>query len=87
MEHFSTLNANEKQNMTQREIMEKWSLKNASDIRQVSRTGCFTNRKRRERKISRKNIVYKIKEQEDKALMKKTNKKDINSMYFLTQII
>jgi hypothetical protein len=71
----------------ERQIMEKWSLKNASDIRQVSRTGCFTNRKRRERTINRTIIVYKVKEKEDKALTKKPSKKEINSMYFLAQII
>jgi hypothetical protein len=71
----------------EKQIMEKWSFKNASDIRQVSRTGCFTNRKIRERTINRMSIVYKIKEQEDKDLTKKPNKKEINSMYFLAQII
>lgn len=73
--------------MTQRQKLEKWSLKNASDIRQVFRTECFTNRNRGERTINRTNIVYKIKGEEDKALAKKPNKKKINSVYFSAQII
>jgi len=73
--------------MTQRQKMEKWSRKNATDIRQVSRTECFTNRNRGERAISRTNIVYKIKGEEDEALAKKPNKKEINSVYFPAQSI
>ena len=67
--------------------MEKWLRKNASDIRQVSRTECFTNRNRGERTINRTNIVYKIKGEEDKALAKKLNRKEINSVCFPAQII
>ena len=43
--------------------------------------------KKGERTINRTNIVYIIKEKEDKGLMKKPNEKEINSMYFLAQII
>ena len=93
MKHFSALKA--KKNiyiyiyiyMKQRQKMEKWQRKNVSDIRQVSRTECFTNRKIGERTINRTNIVDKIKEQEDKALTKKPNEKEINNVYFLEQII
>jgi hypothetical protein len=53
----------------------------------VSRTECFTNRKTGERTINRTNIVYKIKEEEGKALKKKRNKKEINTMYFVLQIV
>jgi hypothetical protein len=44
-------------------------------------------KKKGERTINRTNIVYIIKEKEDKGLMKKPNEKEINSMYFLAQII
>jgi hypothetical protein len=38
----------------------------------------FTNRKIGARTINRTNVVYRIKEQENKALTKKRNKKEIN---------